>query len=97
MERLRDGLANAALKYRRSYGHTNGASRISLASDIIGKDADFAYGASKLVRRDAEFLRPKAKLVVVMDVDTFPRLDVGHAMSEPCRMRSTRPPLLQGP
>ena len=29
MERLRDGLANTALKYRRSYGHTNGASRTS--------------------------------------------------------------------
>ncbi|MGA8469102.1 MAG: hypothetical protein WB721_09655 [Pseudolabrys sp.] len=73
-----------------------------LASHIIGKDADFAYGASKLVRRDAEFLRPEAKLVVVMDVDTFPLTDtlglvVEHAMSEPCRMRSTRPPLLQGP
>jgi hypothetical protein len=52
---------------RRSYGHTN--------------------GASKLVRRDAEFLRPEAKLVVVMDVDTFPLTDalglvVEHGLSE---------------
>ena len=46
-----------------------------LANHIIGKDADFAYGASKPVWRDAEFLRPEANLVVVMDVDTFPLTD----------------------
>ena len=69
------------------YGETNGAfcktSRMPSSRDH--RQRYLAYGASKLVMRDAEFLRPEVKRVVLTDVDTFPLSDglgliVGHGL-----------------
>jgi hypothetical protein len=63
------------------------------ALNVIRHHADFVHGAFKLIARDIEFLRPVARLVIMMQVDALADIrdqrSGNFEVSTPVRPRSS--------